>query len=188
MAGKSTGALAEAARVYVDIARLQRGPEDLPALPSVLLATVVAYVLVNLGFGSLLPTAPGAHPVALLVADTLLMLAWVKVMLHLAGKPRRFLQTAMAVFGFQLVLSPLFASGMAFFLRVREDPAWQVPASLLIMVLGIWALVVNTRIFHSATQWSKPVCVALVIAQALVARGLIMIVFPGTLGPDMPIG
>ncbi len=184
MIAKSTSALVEAARVYVDIARLRRGPEDLPAVPSLLLATIIAYGLVSLGFSALLPSEPGAHPVVLLAVDTALMLVWVKLMLRLARKPERFLQTSMAVFGFQLVLAPLFASSMSMFLRLRDDPSWQVPVSLLIVALGIWALIVNTRIFQSATQWPAPACVALVIAQALVTRGVLMAIFPEALGTD----
>ncbi|MGC4028758.1 MAG: hypothetical protein QM696_07805 [Steroidobacteraceae bacterium] len=188
MSAKSTNALVEAAQVYVDIARLRRGPEDLPAIPSLLLATIVAYALVSLGFGALLPSqGGGGHPVLLLAVDTALMLVWVKLMLQVARKPERFLQTSMAVFGFQLVLAPLFASSMALFLRLREDPSWQVPVSILVVALGIWALIVNTRIFQSATQWPGPVCVVLVIAQALLTRGLLMAVFPGTLAGDAPL-
>lgn len=187
MSAKSTTTLVEAARVYVDIARLKSGPQDIPAVPSLLVTTLVAYAILSLAFGALVPSGDGAHPVVLLVLDMALMLAWVKLLLHLARKPERFLQTSLAVFGFQLVLSPLFASSMALFLRLRDDPAWQVPASLLIVVLGIWALIVNTRIFQAATQWSAPVCVALVIAQALVTRGLLVLLFPEALVSDVPV-
>jgi hypothetical protein len=187
LSAKSISTLAEAARVYVDIARLKRGPEDIPAVPSLLATTLVAYAIVSLAFGALMPSADGAdHPVALLFVDMALMLVWVKLLLRLARKPERFLQTTLAVFGFQLVLAPLFASSMALFMRLRDDPSWQVPVSLLIVALGIWALIVNTRIFQSATQWPAPVCVALVIAQALVTRGLLLLMFPETLATDVP--
>lgn len=187
MAEKSNGVLADAVRTFLDIARLKSGPEDLPAMGSVLGMTVLAYVLASLAFGALLPSEPGSHTVALLVVDTALMLAWVRGMLVIARKPERYLQTTTAVFGFQLVLTPLFALAMAFFLRVRDDPAWQVPASLAIMVLGIWALVINTRIFRSATGWSTLWCVVLVIGQALVARVLIMGLFPEAAGTDLSL-
>lgn len=170
-------ALQEAARVYVGIARLKNGPEDLPAVPSLLATTIIAYAVVSLGLGALLPPQPG-HPVVLLLIDTVLMLVWLKLVLQLARKPERFLQTAMAVFGFQLVLSPLFAAGMGIYLNLREDPAWQLPVSILVVALGVWALVVNTRILQAATQWPGAACAALVIAQALIVRVILLAILP----------
>ena len=106
------------------------------------------------------------------------MLLWIWLVVRLAHHPERFLQTTTAVFGFQLVLAPLFTLGMALFLKVRGDPSWELPASLLIMALGIWALVVNARILQSATQWPVFACAALVLAQALAARGVLLALFP----------
>ena len=171
--------LGEAVSLYFDIARLKKGPEDLPAAPQLMVATLIAYVIASLAFSALLPPQ-SAHPLLLLVIDTVLMLVWIHLILRVARKPERFVQTTAATFGFQLVLSPLFAIGMSLFLRMREDPAWQVPVSMLIVALGVWALIVNSRILNAATQWPVFACTALVIAQALAARGILLAIFPET--------
>lgn len=177
MSDSGSWRIADLFRQFFDIALLRRGPEDLPASQSVLTGTVVAYVLASLAAGALLPPQPG-DPVLLLAVDTGLMLLWLVLLLKVAKRPERFQQTATAVFGFQLVLAPLFAAGMWAFLGYREDANWQVPVSMLIVALGIWALVVNARILKSATEWPMFSCIALVLAQALLARGLLLVVFP----------
>ena len=53
-----------------------------------------------------------------------------------------------------------------------------MPVSLIIVALGLWALVVNARILRAATEWPIFSCVALVLAQALLARGALLMVFP----------
>lgn len=179
-------ALQEAARTYVGIARLRKGPEDVPAVPSLLGATLVAYAIVSLGFGALLP-ARDANPVALFAIDTVLMLAWIKLLLQLARHPERFLQTTLAVFGVQLVLAPLFAVGMAAYLRFNQDPTWQLPVSMLVLALGVWALVVNTRILQAATQWPALACSALVIVQSVVVNLILIAVFPGASADANPL-
>jgi hypothetical protein len=164
-------------RLFVEIARLRRGPEDLPVSSSLLATTIVAYFLVSLVLTLLLPHQSG-QIVAPLVVDVILVLLWLALLLRLARKPERFMQTATAFFGFQLVLAPLFMVGLALVGSYGEDPSWQVPVMLLVLVLGGWALAANTRILASATGWPLFLCVALVLMQALVIRSALLAIFP----------
>jgi cytochrome bd-type quinol oxidase subunit 2 len=164
-------------RQFVDITLLKRGPDDLPASTGVLAATVGACAAVNLLAGGLLPPQPG-QPLVLLAIDTLMMLLWVWLLLKLARKPERFLQTATGMFGVQLLLAPLFAVALWVFLRAKDDQGMQLPGAVLILALGLWALVVTARILKSATGWPTFACIALVLAQALVTRGLVLLLYP----------
>jgi hypothetical protein len=164
-------------RQFVDIAVLKRGPEDLPASQGVLAATVGACVVISLLAGALLPPQPG-EPLILLALDTVIMLLWVWVLVKLARRPERFLQTATGLFGVQLVLSPLFAAALWVFLRAEGDQGQQLPGALLILALGVWALVASARILKAATGWPMFSCIALVLAQALLTRGLLLMLYP----------
>lgn len=166
-------------RLFVEIARLRRGPEDLPVSASLMLATVTAYMALNLVLSQLVP-GPQRQAVVQLVADVALVLLWLAALLHVARKPERFLQTATALFGFQLVMAPLFMAGLALWGSQGEDPAWQVPVALLMLALGGWALAANTRILVSATGWPAILCVALVLLQALVIQAVMLQFFPET--------
>jgi len=166
-------------RLFVEIARLRRGPEDLPAARSLLVTTLVAYFLLNLVLSLLLPGQSGSGPlVAPLLTEIALVVLWLALLLRLAGKPERLMQTATAFFGFQLVLAPLFMAALTLMGSYAEDPSWQVPVMLLVLVLGGWALAANTRILAAATGWPVFLCIALVLGQALIIRAIQLVLFP----------
>ena len=184
MSASGSWRIGEVLRHYVRIALLKRGPDDLPASQPLLLVTVAAYVVASLIVSMALPAQTGdtaprpAEPWVAVALDAGLMLLWLNLLLRFARRPERFLQTATAVFGFQLVLAPVFAAGMWAYLRYSADEAMKLPASLIIVALGLWALVVNARIIRAATDWPMVACIGLVLAEALLARGALLLVFP----------
>jgi hypothetical protein len=166
--------------LFVDIARLRRGPEDLPVSRALLVATLVAYVAIKALLLAIEPNMPG-NPAVLIGIDLGVTLLWCAALLRMAHKPERFLQTMTAILGFQLVLSPLqFASGWLF-LKYGTDQAWQLPVQLLALAIGVWALVVLARILRSATGWPMFSCVALSIGQGLVTLLLVLAFVPGAI-------
>lgn len=177
MSDQSSNRFIGSLRLFLDIARLRRGPEDLPVDRSLLVITIIVYALLNLVLSRLV--AGTSQPVVLpLVVELAVALLWLVVVLQLAHKSERFLQTATAVFGFQLVMAPLVVVAAALFLRVGEYPAWEVPMMLLLAALGIWTVMVNARILVAATQWSGILCVALIIGEAIVSRLILLALFP----------
>jgi hypothetical protein len=169
------------ARLYTDIALFRRGPEDVPVSAALLAVTVLVYLLASLALSSVMPVVE-ENRVALIALDGGFGLAWYWVVLRLAGRPERFLQTSTAIFGYQTVLAPAFVTGTWLFLRYMKDPVWQLPVSLLLLVLAIWTLVVNSRILKAATGWPHVVCVVLVILQALTSRIIELGLFPESTG------
>jgi hypothetical protein len=170
---------AGALQVFIDIVRMRRGPEDLPFDRSLLLVTVVAYGLLNFGIGLLLPhTASPLLPVLIDIAVTVGSLHW---LLRLARKPERFVQSATAMFGFQIVLAPamLFVAWLS--VRYAQDATWQLPVAVLLFGVVMWALVVAARILRSATGWPMAACVAATITIDLFARLIVLSLFPQAL-------
>jgi len=90
-------------RIFLDIVLWRRGPQDLPASSLLLWAAVAAYVAVSAVQLALLGET-AATWLFFVVADPLLLAAWVWLVLRLYGRRERFLQTASAVFGTGAVL------------------------------------------------------------------------------------
>jgi hypothetical protein len=164
--------------LFADIARLRRGPEDLPVSSTLLLVTTVAYAALDALLLSIAPGLPG-NPALLIGIDIGVTLLWYAMLLRIAQKPERYLQTVTAVLGFQLVLAPILIVSGWLFLRYQADSTWQLPVSMVRLVVEVWALIVLSRILRSATGWPTFGCVALSIGQELITLLLVSAVVPG---------
>jgi hypothetical protein len=144
--------MTELARLYAQIALLQRGPQDIPASMLVLAATVLGYFVINFAVSVMLPPFPGPW-LGHLVVETLFTLAWYAVLLRISGRPERFAQTSSAIFGYQAVLAPIWIACMWMVSRVGKDSTWQLPVVVLSIVLFLWVVTVNTQILRAALEW-----------------------------------
>jgi hypothetical protein len=176
----------ELVRLYTQIALLRRGPQDVPASVLLLALTIIAYLAINLLMNALAPLPESAarstqgesHSLpALLLLEIIFTLAWYVVLLRLARRPERTLQTSTAVFGFQFVLAPLVFAASWLWLRYSEDQTWAVPMELFWVVVGVWNIAASSFIVKSALEWSGGASIALVILQLLASRLLIRAVF-----------
>ena len=168
--------MSEFIRLYTQIALLRRGPQDLPASRLLLALTVAGYLAINFTVSTLLPQG-GPWLEALLVA-TLFTLLWYVLLMWLAGRPERTLQTTSAVFGFQAVLTPLVDSCAWLVRRFSEDSPWQIPFMCGLLLLFAWVIAANSHIVKAALEWSASSSVALVILQTLAGWLLLSALFP----------
>jgi hypothetical protein len=166
----------ELIQLFTQIALLRRGPQDLPASLLLLGMTVVGYFGINFLVSSLMPPIKGWP----LVVDVVFTLAWYVVLLRLAGRAERTLQTTTAVFGFQAVLSPLLTLSEWLMLRFAQDTTWQLPVALVWLVLVIWVIAANSHVVKAALEWSGASSVALVILQLLAGQLVLFALFPAT--------
>jgi hypothetical protein len=166
----------------IDIVRAQAGPEDLPASAQVLVMAILATIIPDTVLLMLVPTELPLHPAVLIALGIVVTLLWYGVLLQLAGHSARFLQTLTAVFGIQLVLSPLLVFSGWFFVTYQADPTWKLPAIAFRMVVEVWVLLVLARILRSATGWAPFACGALAIAGEIVGFLLISSFIPQPLG------
>ena len=122
----------ELIQLFTQIALLRRGPQDVPASMLLLAMTIVGYFGINFLVSSLMPPVKGwpAH----LAVDVVFTLVWYVVLLRLAGRSERTLQTTTAVFGFQAVLSPLLVISDGLMLRFAQDATWQLPVALIWLI------------------------------------------------------
>jgi hypothetical protein len=161
-------------RLFAQIALLRRGPQDVPASALLLVLTVIAYFIVNSLVSFVLPPVPGPWAAHLLL-DVAFTLAWYYLLLKLAGRPERILQTTTAVFGFQAVLSPVLVASGWLVRRAAPDSAWQY----LVLIPFAWFIAANGQVVKAALEWSIATSVALVILQILAGYLLEVAVFPG---------
>ena len=108
----------ELVRLFTQIALLRQGPQALPASPLLLALTMAGYFVAHLVVGTVLPPMPGPWVVHLCL-DVVFTFVWYALLLYIARKPERFLQTTTAVYGYQAVLSPLLVA--ALWLQRRFD-------------------------------------------------------------------
>lgn len=166
-------------RLYWDILRLRRGPEDLPVSAQLLVATVA----MRIGLGSLvngLLAAPQDHATALMIIDCVVALAWGRVLLQVAKKPERYLQMVTAIFGCELLLQVLSGVALATFLAGQSSGSNGLTqlAALLASIVYIWILVAVIRIVRSATGWPVVGCIVAVIVQGAVTLAIALSIFP----------
>jgi hypothetical protein len=165
----------ELIRLYMQIALLRRGPQDLPASTLLLVITVLAYLGVSLLADAVLPSVKGEStwPEQLLI-DTVFTLVWYVALLRLVGRPERTLQTVTAVFGLQALLAAPEVAFAWVMRRYIEDSTWQVPIICLGLLLLAWLIAANSYIVKVALEWSSMASVALVILQILAGQLLVL--------------
>ena len=168
----------ELIQLFTQIALLRRGPQDLPASMLLLVITIVGYFGINFLVSSLMPPIKGwpAH----LAVDVVFTLVWYVVLLRLAGRSERTLQTTTAVFGFQAVLSPLLVISEWLMLRFAQDTTWQLPVALIWLMLVIWVIAANSHVVKAALEWSSAASVFLVVLQILAGQLVLFALFPVT--------
>jgi hypothetical protein len=163
-------------RVFTLIALSRMGPQDLPASPMLLALTVVGYYFVNYAINLLMP-AVDSWRVHLLV-DVAFTLGWYAVLLKAFGKPERFLQTATAMFGYQLVLAPLWIAAIYLSRRFNDDSVLQFPAAVIGLAIAIWIIRAGGYVLKAALELPMVACVVLIVLQILAGQLVLVALTP----------
>ncbi len=169
--------MSELARLYTRIALLQRGPQDLPASPLLLVITVLGYLTVNALVNLALPD-PRWPWLAALLLDVAFVLAWYSTLLRSAARPERVLQTVSAIFGYRTVLAPLSVVAGWLIGRYGKDPTWQLPLDFGCLALAVWLVAANSHVLKAALEWPLLYCVGLVLAQELAELLVVIALVP----------
>jgi hypothetical protein len=170
----------ELVRLFVQIALMRKGPQDLPASATLLAGTAAGFFIINCLVSAALPPIPG-HWFGQLVVEVVFVFVWYALLLRLLNRPERFLQTTTAVFGYQAVLAPLWISAVWLVRQFSDDDTWRLPISMVGLAIVIWTVAANARVLKAALEWATPACVALVILQYLAGQILLLYLFSGML-------
>lgn len=183
MSDTGKGIISDGFRVFADIARFRKGPEDVPASTTLLAVAIAGAVLLRALLLGLLPVSTGGSPVLVIGVGVGVTLLYLWLLLQIARHPERYTQTASAMFGYQVVLAPVLIGTGYLFLAAPEGSALQLPAMLLRLAAEVWALAVAARILRSATTWPLFACVALAIANELLTFFALAALVPGAAAP-----
>jgi hypothetical protein len=170
----------ELVRLFVQIALMRRGPQDLPASGALLAATAAAFFIINCLVSVALPPIPGPWFGQLLV-EAVFTFVWYAALLRILHRPERFLQTTTAVYGYLAVLAPVWIGTVWLVRRFADDETWRLPVSVLGLVVIVWRLAANAQVLKAALEWATPACVALVILQYIAQQILLVYLFSGTI-------
>jgi hypothetical protein len=170
----------------VDIMLLRRGPEHLPASPTLLAMLVVLNLLLtglayHTLFVPLVPDVPANWPLRL-VAGALATLAWWRVAFQLARKVERFVQTMIAVFAtntLTIPAMPLVAALIPYMPATKNAEPAAAPAMLVLLMalIALWVMAVLSRIVRSAFEWSWAVSILFAVASSIGPAILLSIIF-----------
>ena len=170
-------------KLYLDIALLRRGPEDVPASRNLLWATLLAFVALNALLTLAFRPTTDNWPLQLLVSVGFTLL-WYRVLLSLFGRPERYQQTVTAIFGFGCIITPLIVPVSGMMAPLADHPEQAMPWMLLLLPLAIYLLYVTARILRAAIERPMFQCVTLVLLQTFLEPLLLLTLF----GADLPTG
>lgn len=176
---RASADVAALARLYFAIAIWRRGPQDLPAVGILLPLTIAAYVLLSAAVGALLPSL---HPgwLVQVVADALFVAAWYWLLLAIAHRRERYLQTATALFGLQTVLAAPSMAMIWLMQRTDQQASLRLPVYIGALALAIWTLVAIGHILRAALERPLALCLVLALLQMLLEELLFLRIFgPG---------
>ncbi|HEY3731578.1 MAG TPA: hypothetical protein VGL28_10025 [Steroidobacteraceae bacterium] len=164
------------AQLFFAIAIWRRGPQDLPAIGILLPLTIAAYVLVSVVVGVLLPSMrPGWVWQVLL--DAAFMALWYWLLLRTARRPERYLQTATALFGLQIIIAAPTMVLVWLMDRLPQDDTLRVPVFVVSLALAIWTLAAIGHILRAALERALVFCLMLALLQMLVEELMFVSIF-----------
>lgn len=170
-------------KLYLDIALLRRGPEDVPASRGLLWATLVAFVALNALLTLAFQPAPDSWMAQLLVSAGFTLL-WYRLLLGLFGRPERYMQTVTAVLGFGCIVTPLIVPAAGMLAPYAKDPTRAMPWLLLLLPLAGYLIYVSARILRAAIERPMFQCVMLVLLQTFLEPLIMVTLF----GAEVPAG
>ena len=173
--------MTELFQLFTQIALSRKGPQDLPASPLLLALTVLGYFLVNYVVNMLMP-AVDAWRLHLLI-DVAFTLAWYAILMRAFGKPERFLQTTTAIFGYQIVIAPLWIAAAYFLRQYADNAVLQLPAAIIGLGLLFWVIRAGGYILKAALDLPMIACVVLIILQGLAGQLVLRAMVPAEANP-----
>jgi hypothetical protein len=149
-------------KAFVDIALWRKGPQHLPASVLLLVLVVVLSGVLSLVFRPTLDP-PEQHLTLLVVLEIGVSLAWIWLLLAVFRRPERFVQTATAIFGTGVLLTPLLFGIRTALEGMERTSPLLVPVLLGLLTLLVWYLLINAHILRAALEVNLFVAILLTV-------------------------
>jgi hypothetical protein len=153
-------------RAMLELTTGKRGPQDIPASHVLFVLTFIFYMATSAGLTAV--AADGTTAVRATLVDALVMPAFVVSMLWLRNFTARWLQTLTAMAGVGVLFS---LAAIPPFLVSASMPGspFAAPASVLVLVLFIWNVLVLAHILRHALALAFPAGVLVAVAYVAVS-------------------
>jgi hypothetical protein len=149
-------------KAFVDIALWRKGPQHLPSSLLLLLIVVLLDGVLTLTFARELRPNDAHLPLRTLL-EVGLSLGWIWLLLALFRRPERFVQTAVAIFGISVLLTPVTYGMQAVLEGIDKNSMLLVPMRLALLTVLVWYLLVNANIVRAALEVNLFVAVLLTL-------------------------
>lgn len=159
------------AKAFLDIALWRKSPAQLPA--SLFLLVLVSFVVALLEIvGALLPPQPSDRIVTRVALSVGLPLAFAWVVLRIAGRPQRFLQTASALLGVAVFAQILIYPLDSLLSYLGTDRLVSFPLGLLLFLIVMGYLLACANIWRAALDAGIAVGAAVSVGYLLLSMAL----------------
>jgi hypothetical protein len=170
----------EFARVFLNIALLRRGPQDLPASKFLLAALIALAILVNLAV-SLVSGFDVWLTVERSMLSASLGLLLTAAVLSIAGRRHRFVQASTAMVGAELVIAPLAIVLLALakpYGGFASQPDW---LRFFDDAYEAWDIIIVGHVYRAALERNFFLCVLLAFACEIIVVTAVEGLFPMSL-------
>ena len=165
--------------IFRDILLLRRGPQDLPHSPQLLAAIAAGCVVAQTFAAAMLVEQPATTLLVSALLSVLLTLIAMNVMLGLRRLRNRFVQSATALLGCNLVFT-LIGIPIATFLPTKPTAPDQMPTiallfAPLLLAYVIWQIAVNAHVLRHSLDlplWGGVAMVLLWVVLAAFLSGI----------------
>ena len=166
--------------VFWNIILRKSGPEEVPDSNFLLVVTFIFFLLSQVLVGFKMYGGAVSLFFQLLFLDTVLLIIWLRAILQLSGKLKRFRQSLTALFGtgtlFNFILSPFILSYAPYLEQLTSSDELQITAelpmpallSIVILIIAIWSVLVMGHIYSRATSKSRAIGIGLALMYSFI--------------------
>lgn len=159
--------------LFIDLIRLRRGPQDLPASQNLLIITGFLLIVTAMLGDHMNDDLPGKLMFALTQVAILTATVW--IILALNQKSERALQTLTAFYGTSVLIQLAVWPFRSWLLSISEDAQQQATIPLLaVIALAVWSFVVMVHIYRNALDASRGKAILIsIVTQIIIGMSML---------------
>ncbi len=159
--------------LFIDLIRLRRGPQDLPASQNLLIITGLLLIVTAMLGDHMNSDLSGKLMFALTQVAILTATVW--IILALNQKSERALQTLTAFYGTSVLIQLAVWPFRSWLLSMGEDAQQQATIPLLaVIALAVWSFVVMVHIYRHALDASRGKAILVsIITQIIIGMSML---------------